>query len=272
MCNTSASFVECRISATGRVFVATSSSNVANAVAGVEGDQSEDTLNRSLIDLSPGESYCARSRFPQWHSSLLSLSHVSLTAVAVAVLLFLFRTQCSRSPSRRAFSSLSRGTRSLLRFAARIRLQRLYPFAGNYWGEGVHCTWWGSGSDDGGDVRAKFSQTDHRSNKRRGKRAASERSLHCAREDNGRRLEHAVAPNANADLEPLSRCHCETVIRCSSHYLVESPSWEPQIPHHPKSLISLVRTTLEYTEITLNLIVRSHIKKFIKFLFLCTAQ
>jgi len=78
MCNTSASFVECRISATGRVFVATSSSNVANAVAGVEGDQSEDTLNRSLIDLSPGESYCARSRFPQWHSSLLSrFSHSS---------------------------------------------------------------------------------------------------------------------------------------------------------------------------------------------------
>lgn len=43
-------------------------------MAGAEGDRSEDTLNRSLIDLSPGESYCARSRFPQWHSSLLSRS------------------------------------------------------------------------------------------------------------------------------------------------------------------------------------------------------
>lgn len=48
--------------------------SVENAVASTEGDRSEDTLNRSLIDLSPGESYCARSRFPQWHSSLLSRS------------------------------------------------------------------------------------------------------------------------------------------------------------------------------------------------------
>lgn len=242
---------------------------MANVVAGAGGNRSEDTLNRSLIDLSPGESYC--NRFPQWHSSLLSrfsqrsgyYSPFSPPHSSVPVFLL-------------AFSSPSHGTRSLLRCiysrSAYIRLcgkllggRRAYSGTCTARGEvAAAATAAAATATSGQSLVSRPSEQQAPRETRR----ASERSPLCAR---GQWARVGARRSTECECGPraVSRCHCKSVIRRSSRHSCPTIIMFYCMSAIRNSRISLGGETLRYIEVSLNLIKVPH-KEFNE--FLCTAQ